>query len=472
MIVAILLLAVDIGLFVLAFRRPWLGLVMLLGGLPLNALFTQIIPVALGLESPARVEIGGWHDALLLGIVAAAALRFIQGSDRRLSLLEWLVGAMLVLGAAFVAVAPFLLTAAYVYRVLYEPPLLLVALVVLARRDGIPAWLPARAGLAFVGGALVSSIFTWPQVYLLRYRFIQSFFTPPGEQIHHSFLASGINQPRGIGFVHSPNELGAVLAIAVLLLAVPGLMPIARRWRLWALGALSLALLLSFSRSGMLATLVGLVVVAWLARDRIPRPAVIWETIRNRGFLSDAVPPAVAWVALLIFIVATSGAPSLVKETIAGAEPSAGGRVNSAVAGITVLRDNPLGLGLGTAGPKAARFGETEGGPRILTETWYILYAIQVGVVGLGLLLATAWVILVRLWRSRDAPISRLALALGFGLGAGAVFIPIIEEPTVWTPLWAFAGLAVGLALGRPLAEPKPARASRPAANLRSGGAA
>jgi hypothetical protein len=32
---------------------------------------------------------------------------------------------------------------------------------------------------------------------------------------------------------------------------------------------------------------------------------------------------------------------------------------------------------------------------------------------------------------------------MGFGLGAGALFIPIIEEPTVWMPLWVFTALAL-----------------------------
>jgi hypothetical protein len=43
-------------------------------------------------------------------------------------------------------------------------------------------------------------------------------------------------------------------------------------------------------------------------------------------------------------------------------------------------------------------------------------------------------------------PVCRAALAIGLGLAVGAVFIPIIEEPSVWTPLWVFTGLGVALA--------------------------
>lgn len=445
MIEALPFLAIDVALLGFALLRPWHALVLLLGLLPLNGLLTQVVPVALGLDAPARLALGGWHDALLLGIVAVAAWRLARGPDRQLTLVEWLVLGMLVLGAVYVAISPVVLTAAYAYRVLYEPPLLLAAITVLARHQPLPAWVPSRAALAFVATTVAGALFTWPQVYLLRYRFLQTYFTDPGQQIHHSYLARGINQPRGIGFLNSPNEFGAVLAIAILLLLVPGIVPIRHRWRPWLLGTLSLALLLSFSRSGMLAAAVGLVVVALLARDRWPSPRAIRDQLRSRVSLLWGAPAAVLWATLLVIIVTTSGAPTLVRDTLGGVEPSAGGRVDSAVVGLKVLRDNPLGLGLGTAGPKAARFGETEGRPRILTETWYVLYAIQVGVFGLALLAATALAVLVRMWRSRRTPVARFVIAAGLGLGAGALFIPVIEEPTIYTPLWAFAGLALAL---------------------------
>jgi hypothetical protein len=445
LIEALPFLALDAALLAFALVRPWHALVVLLGLLPLNGLVTQVVPVVLGLEATARMALGGWHDALLLGIVAAAAWRLARGPDRQLTLVEWLVLGMLALGAVYVAISPVLLTAAYAYRVLYEPPLLLAAITVMARRQPFPAWVPSRAALAFVATSVAGALFTWPQVYLLRYRFLQTYFTEPGEQIHHSYLARGISQPRGIGLLTSPNEFGAVLAIAILLLVVPGLLPIRHRWRVWLLGTLSLAMVLSFSRSGLLAAGVGVLVVAVLTRDRWLSPRAIWARLRSRVALVWGVPAAALWATLLVVIVTTSGAPTLVKDTLDGVEPSAGGRVDSAVAGLKVLRDNPVGLGLGTAGPKAARFGETDGRPRILTETWYVLYAIQVGVFGLALLALTALVILLRLWRSRASPLARFVIAAGVGLGAGAFFIPVIEEPTIYTPLWAFAGMALAL---------------------------
>jgi hypothetical protein len=53
--------------------------------------------------------------------------------------------------------------------------------------------------------------------------------------------------------------------------------------------------------------------------------------------------------------------------------------------------------------------------------------------------------ILRRLWRDRSMPISRVAFGIAFGLGVGAIFIPVIEDPTIYTPLWAVTGVALAV---------------------------
>ena len=233
----------------------------------------------------------------------------------------------------------------------------------------------------------------------------------------------------------------------------------------WLFVACALGLLLSFSRSGMLSTLVGLVVIGFLARDDWARVRRVRSlSIRQRlSFLS----PLVVGLVLTIYIFNTSGAATLVQATVSGSEPSAQARPASVREGILTVVSNPLGLGLGTAGPKAARFGESASSSPILTETWYLVYAIQVGIVGLGLLVATALLILAGLWRSRASPISRGVIAMGLGLGAGALFIPIIDEPTVFTPLWAFGGLA--LAAGAMAAEARGWTAAQAPASTQPG---
>ena len=449
-------IALDLVLAFFAIRRPWAGLILLLGGLAVNGAVTQVIPNLLSLSEPAQLALAGWHDALVVGIALAAGLALFRAPDRRLTLAEWLIAGMLALGAVFVLVSPVVFTAMYVYRVLYEPPLLLAAITVLARTVGVPSRIPGRAALAIIGTTTLSALFAGIQVYVLSYAYIQKFFTEPGQQIHHSFLATGLSQPRAIGLAHSPNEFGASLAVAIALLVTPGLVTL-RDWQRSTLAAaLVLALLISYSRSGWLATIIAVSVVLWLSRDRIPSLATLAASLRRRGAYLRTGAPAIVTAGLMAVILTTSGGAKLVVATANGTDPSAVNRPVSVRAGLQVVRNNPLGLGLGTAGPKAARFGEQNGLPRILTETWYILYAIQVGIIGLGLLAVTAGVILRRLWLDRLRPVSRTVIGIVLGLGAGAVFIPIIEDPAIYTPLWALAGMALAVAAAGFPARPAP----------------
>ena len=451
------ILALDVSIVVLAAWRPWAALVVLLAVLPLNGMISQVLSGLLDLTPAATTALAAWHDALVAGIAVAAAISWLR-SRRRPSTVEWLVIAMLGLGMIYVIGSPVRLTALYAYRTLYEPAILLLAIVVLARSRGLPDQLARTGATAFASTASLAALFAWPQVYVLGFRYLNTFYRNPGEPLHFSYLATGLNQPRGIGTLTSPNEFGAMLAMALILLAVPGLV----RWpgwvRAWLFVACSLGLLLSFSRSGMLAAAVGLVVLALLSRDR-------WSQVRRiREFSTrqtlSYVAPVVVGLLMTVFVFSTSGAATLVQETVAGSEPSAQGRTASVREGVLTVISNPLGLGLGTAGPKSARFGESAS-PRILTEMWYLVYAIQVGIIGLGLLVATALAILLGLWRSRASPISRAALSMAMGLAIGALFIPIIDEPTIFTPLWAFCGLALA-AVGTVVRVEKPSTVARP----------
>jgi hypothetical protein len=101
----------------------------------------------------------------------------------------------------------------------------------------------------------------------------------------------------------------------------------------------------------------------------------------------------------------------------------------------------PLGDGLGTAGPKSARFTGTA--PIRHSEIWFMNYAAQVGLVGLALTAVLVVAILAALWAARKRPWPAVGTAALLALGAGAIFIPVIDEPAVAGPLWAILGLAI-----------------------------
>jgi hypothetical protein len=441
-------LAVDILLAVLAFSRPWISLVVLLGALPFNGLLVQVGAQLAGLDDTGRVALAAWHDMLILGIVLAAAVAWLRSRPRRLTEIEVLVGIVAVVGLIYVVVSPVRLTAAYVYRTIYEPPMLLAALVVLARLGVVPAWLPGRAAAAMVVSGVIAALAAWPQVYLGKVAYLQTFYAEPGAKLANAFFSSGVVQVRAVGTFTSPNEFGAYLATAMALLLVPGLLRMPGWLRSASLGALGLALLLTFSRSGWLSFGVAALVVAVLARDHLPSAGDVRGWLRSRTSWLPHLPPVVLTLALATAVALTSGASTLVTRTATGTDPSSAGRPASIERGISVVKRNPLGLGLGTAGPKAVRFGESASKTRILTESWYIVYTIQVGIGGALVFAALVLAILRRLWLARRGPWARAGIAVGAGLAAGALFIPIIEDPTVATPLWAIA--ALGIALGAP----------------------
>jgi hypothetical protein len=450
MVVTIALVVADLLLFAFAVSRPWRALPILLGFLPLNA-FLIYIPVGLfSLNDVTRVALAGWHDAIGLGIVAAAGLAYWrglrQGRPFRIGLVDLLVAAVLALGVVYIFVAEYRLTAVYAYRTLYEPIALLLALTILARTEGVPDWAPRWAALAMLVGGTVAALAVWPQVYLGGFGYLDRFYHAPGETLSPSYIATAIHQARGVGTFNSPNEFGAYLAVMVALLVVPGVIRIRPVLRTSLLVIVALALLLSFSRSGTLSAAAIVAVTAFLTRSEWPSMAEIRARLANGQVLLRHGTPVLIGLGLVTVVVLSSGAPQFAASTVTGGDPSADYRATSVSVGLHTLEAGPLGLGLGMAGPKSTRFGEVGPVPVAASEVWYVTYAMQVGVIGFAVFAALVLAILRRLVKARSLVWPRLAIAVGVGLGLGALFIPILDDPSVAVPLWVTAGLGLGLA--------------------------
>ncbi len=451
------LLGLDLAFLAFAALRPWAGLVLLLAGSPLNGFLANVVRRELHLGEAHGIALSAWHDVVLLGIVLAALLVVIR-SRRRPTLVEGLVGAVLLVGLLYAVASPFRLAAAYSYRILYEPVALLGAIAILARADRLPDGLPRRAGLAIVGAAVVAALFTWWQVYAGGFMYLDLHYHDAGETLATAYTATFVHQPRGIGTFQGPNEFGAYLAISSVLLVVPGAIRLPLWARSWALAIIGLALLLSFSRSGWLSTGVGVAIGVALSRPQLPGRDRIRATVRSRRFFTQAGPPIVVACLLTVAIFTSSGAPSYVGGTVTGNEPSAGGRPASSAEAVRRIALRPWGAGLGTAGPKSTRFGGQSAAPPFNSETWYLNYAVQIGLPGLAVSGALIVAIGTALWRGRRNPWARAAMAAGVGLGTGALFIPIVDDPSVAVPLWALAG--IGLALAE--VDRRPDQASEP----------
>ena len=461
-----IIVAFDVGLLALAVRRPWLGLTILLAGIPFNGFLLDVIAGGLGLSDTATTALAAWHDALSIGIGVAALSHLLRSRTRSLTLIEWLAGAMLAFGIVAIAISPYRLTALYEYRTLYVPPVLALSLVLLARAGTMPDGLPQRAARVIVGSGVAAALFAGWQVYVGGASYLNLYFRMADGRLPAAYFSAFVAQPRAFGPFHSPNEFGAYLGMTIGCLLVPGLLGIRPVLRSWLLVPIGLALLLTLSRSAWISTaaiVVMTMLLAWPARPARSALRSTWTFVRGREAWIRHGLPVVVFVTAAAAILSSSGAATFIGATVTGHEPSAEYRAHLFQDAVQALlapepsatpatspdpgspgapvvlkpRISLLGMGLGTAGPKSARFGESGSDPAISSE---------VGVVGLTILVVFVLAIVARLWRSRTVPWSQAAVAIGLGLAIGAVGIPVIDEPAVAIPLWSILGLGLLLA--------------------------
>jgi hypothetical protein len=439
-------------------------LLVLIGGLPFNGLLLDVVGPRLGVvdpNSPFRIVLAAWHDAITLGIIAAAGLAVLQTRNWRLSRVELAGMALLALAVIPLFRSPSVVAGLYTYRSFYLPIALMLALVALGRTAGLPRRLPGRVATAVIAAGLIASAYAWVQVYILGFPYILAFpfeyalRNPDG--VPAAYIANQVHQPRAFGTFHSPNEFGAYLFIAGLVTVKPGILHLGK-WRPWIAAAFAITAVLTFSRSAWVSALVGITVVVLMSGWR--------PSIRSRPGLSTTAAIGVFLVATGMVLV-TSGGDRYLIATLSGRDPSAAAHLGQFqdIIGGTGAQQSPapslepgagsgdepssdgthfswLGDGLGTTGTKSDRFSESSQ-PQRHSDIFYLTYTMQVGIAGLVLTGAFVVVVLMALWSARSSSWSVLAAGLLIGIGAGAVFIHVVNDPAVAFPLWTLVGLAV-----------------------------
>jgi O-antigen ligase len=300
--------------------------------------------------------------------------------------------------------------------------------------------------------------------------FYDQVFHGPGERLHHSYLVNigDARRFRAVGTFIAPNELGLGLLVNGLVFVAPLLAAIAR-WRLVAVALMLmlLALVMSFSRSAWIGLALGIVATIILVRHdvaRLLRAGMLFRT-PLREVVLGLVAAAAATAALFVLV----GGLSLLAGTVSGSESSAAGRGESISGGIEATFQNPGGLGLGTAGPRALELT----GSSVLTENWYLLYSIQLGLPALVLLVGFAGAALlsvVRALRRRldqfappwtDYRMTRYQGSVMAGTVAaliaalvGAMVIPALLDIPASVALWSSVAAVIGWALPNTKIEP------------------
>lgn len=250
---------------------------------------------------------------------------------------------------------------------------------------------------------------------------------------------TGIRRMQSV--MSGPNQLGLwmLLPLSALLLAPP-----VRGWkRCMLLALVGLAIALSFSRAAWLAALL---VAAYAAATSLSGAA------RRRALLGLAAGCALAVMALLAL------QPAVVLRAVSNSR-----HIARPLEAIAVIRQRPLGLGLGAAGPAANRRSDTcvelpagadaswaaahpqlcvfVGGVQtqpqgrtctcpLLPENWYLQIGVELGVLGLLLYLA----LMARvLWAARAHP---FVLAAFGSVAAAGMVLHSFEDFGVSATLW------------------------------------
>ena len=457
--------ALLLGAFVLGWRRPVAALVLLLALLPIHSLVIVLAREWIG-QPPGLTVVGLWKEATVAGLVVPILPGLLDGAiaglrplgvavrsraglrawvseawrDRDVDLTPWLVVAFLVYLTLEVPVSilrgnP---TSGVIldWRGLAVPFLALLA--VRVRGITIDVAVPAVRAIVLVGGLVAA--YAYVQVFVLGFRFLNTFYRDPGEPLATAYRVgvSAVKVPRAIGGHVAPNEFGLFLVIVafgylVVLLRRPASAAM-RRVQVVAGYAMLLALVITYSRSAWVGAVTALVVLA-IAWVRYPGT---WRSIRRRS--REVLAGGVVTIAILVAVAVASGAFAVAEATVGGRDPSASGRATSISRGVGAALRNPLGLGLGAAGPRAYAIDPSA----VRTESWYLVTAVELGWVGgglFGLTLLSVTRDLVRGWR-RKIEGAVPTMAAWAGALAGAFAIPALFDLPAAIPLLVLVGIA------------------------------
>lgn len=376
---------------------------------------------------------------ILLGLGALAALR--SGTLRLdgpalFALLFASVGAfsaLLAIPRFGLAPVEFAISVAYLARWLAYFGVYLVV-INFVRPSDVPA----------VWGTLEATILVFA-----GFGIFQSLFLPGFAQLVDPGGGWDLQGHRLVSTFLDPNFAGALIAVALLVLVAR--MSFGVRTRPWKLFVLSVALLLTISRSSILAFVAGLGVI-FLIRGLAKR------VLRFGAVLLVLLLP---FVPLLLDFATRFGRFSL--------DGSAALRMVSWLRAIEIFLDNPvLGIGFNTYGFVQEFYGNSASSRFDFSLDGGLLFvAVMTGVV--GLIVYSAMILLVlmrcrRIWRDPSRRAEDRGLSLGIvaatvALVVHSIFLNSLLLPLLMEPLWVLWGLSFVLSnteIGKEEGSPNP----------------
>ena len=458
-------------------RLVWI----LLGLLPLHALLVTVgTKLIAGPGQAPLAMLALWKEAvlgviLLIALVETVRKLRIENGELRIDRIDLLIAALLL----WSIIQPIILHSQfsilnYAFGFKYDF-LPLVAFLILRR-------VPWSSRFISTGGAVLLGVGVLVSVYGLAAMVLpMSWFTALGYSDLHSLYVPGgplapFQQIESIGIrrmqstFSGPNQMGVWLLIpfSILLANAKRQKPNAKYTLLFGAWFLVLgALILTFSRS------------AWIAAAVIS-VAAVWKHLPRKYLL-----PATCSLLTLV-VIAIAAFPSVILRATSSA-----GHIDRPLQALQIMKEHPLGLGLGSAGPASNRFSDAcvdlpagsdaswaqahpqlcvfVGGNQIqpadhacscplLPENWYLQIGVELGWIGFVLYLTLVILLLRHLMKLRiengelrikfSILHSQFSITLAFlGISIAAFFLHAWEDSavayTVWLLIAALAPVSV-----------------------------
>ncbi len=427
---------------------------VLLAALPLHALLVTVgTKVIAGPGNAPMTGLALWKEALLLVILGIAVVEMLSSFCRdapwRVSTEVDVIDVLIISLVALSAILFFYQLPATSYQLLlgfkydFVP---LVALLVLRRVEWSKAFKYQLMNILIAVGGIIAlygiatlfapqSFFSW-----LGYSDLHSLYTPDGPLAAFQQIGgSGIRRMQST--MSGPNQLGLWLLIPFGLLLMKGVRGNVDRCLLCIV---VLAMLLTFSRS------------AWVAAA-VMTGVVVWRTMPKKKSLVIG-----HWSLVILFVGVIVG--YLAFPNILFRAASTRDHLVRPIEAMKTMVANPLGLGLGTAGPASNRVsdtcvhlepgadpswaadrsglcvfvGEIQVQPEgkcncpLLPENWYLQLGVELGVIGFVLFILITVVVLKKL---------KTTGLIFLGLAVAAVFLHAWEDAAVAYTVWLMVAM-------------------------------
>lgn len=249
-----------------------------------------------------------------------------------------------------------------------------------------------------------------------------------------SLIDNNLEQLRAFATLRGPNDFGAFLILPILLVAVsfrtfPGWVGVS------TLAIMGLALFMSGSRSAWLGLIVALTTLGAiqlgkrLSRRQIGVGVV---TLLFAAFLVLFAAVNIPVVRMAVFH-SSPGDPSLT-------EGSTDNHIAATLGGIERVANNPLGCGIGCAGP-ASYYGSSP----MISENYFVQIAEETGIEGLIAFIGLLSVVALSLLRARrEVRFSRALLATLVGYVAIGLLLHVWADDPLSITWWMLAGAVLG----------------------------